>query len=191
MFRDQTPPNTPQRVRTAARQSERDNRTLDSPEHRRIPQQPIHPQIQPLQFNNIPVPQVLPPAPNALPLDDPFAQPAPINFNGYQYHHLPADLAQAVQNVNAMPLAPLRRRTPAQVPPPVCFFWFFFLLYVFNVWISPSSIIICLWILHNYRQLCLLSSLFVEEEEEEEGVICLHLQYVFFWPNFFKKNLIY
>ena len=113
-YRDQTPPNTPQRVRTAARQSERDNRTLDSPEHRRIPNQPIHPHIEPLQFNNIPVPQVPPPPINPIPLDDPFAQPAPINFNGHQYHHLPPELAQRVQNLDLGHM------------PPVSIFYFIF-----------------------------------------------------------------
>ena len=46
------------------------------------------------------MPQVPPPPPNAIPLDDPFAQPAPVNFNGYQYHHLPPELAQRVQNLD-------------------------------------------------------------------------------------------
>ena len=106
LIRDQTPPNTPQCVRTAACQSERNNRTLDSPEHRRTPNQPVHPDIPPLRFNNVPMPQVPLPPPNAIPLDDPFAQPAPVHFNEQQYHHLPADLAQRVQNINAIPLAP-------------------------------------------------------------------------------------
>ena len=109
-FRDQTPPNTPQRVRTAARQSERDSRTLDSPEHRRIPQQPIHhPQIQPLHFDNIPVP---PPPQNAMALDDPFAPLPQVNFNGQQYHHLPPELAQRVQN-----LIPAHGHGQGHVPP--------------------------------------------------------------------------
>jgi hypothetical protein len=45
------------------------------------------------------MPQV-PPPPNAIPLDDPFAQPPPVNFNGHQYHHLPPELAQRVQNLD-------------------------------------------------------------------------------------------
>ena len=81
-FRDQTPPNTPQRVRTAACQSECDSHTLDSPEHCRIPQQPIHPQILPLHFDNIPVAQAPRPPQNAMALDDPFAPLPQVNFNG-------------------------------------------------------------------------------------------------------------
>jgi hypothetical protein len=74
-----------------------------------------------LRFNDIPVPQALPPPQNVIAADDPFAQPAPVYFNQQQYHHLPVDLAQRIQNINAMPLAPVRRRGdgPAQVPPPV------------------------------------------------------------------------
>ena len=126
-FRDQTPPNTPQRVRTAARQSERDNRTLDSPEHRRIPDQPIFPQIQPLQFNNIPVPQLLPPPQNPIAIDDPFGLPA---INPQQYQHLPPDIAQRLATLP--PLQPVqgrgrgRGRGNRPLPPPVCIFYLFF-----------------------------------------------------------------
>ena len=38
IFINQTPPNTPQRIRTAAQRNERDQRLLDSPVHRRTPQ---------------------------------------------------------------------------------------------------------------------------------------------------------
>src|SRR5271168_352284 len=103
MSRPETPPNTPQRVRAAARQNERNNRTLDSPQHHRTPHQPLHPRIPPLQFNNVPVPQAPPPPQDAIPPDDPFAQPAPVHFNGHQYHHLPPELAQGLQNLNALP----------------------------------------------------------------------------------------
>ena len=122
--RDQTPPNTPQRVRTAARQSERDNRTLDSPEHRRIPQ-PIFPQIQPLQF---PIPQVIPPPQNPIAIDDPFGLPA---INPQQFQHLPPDLAQRFANLP--PLQPAqgrgrgRGRGNRPLPPPVCIFYLCFI----------------------------------------------------------------
>jgi hypothetical protein len=61
------------------------------------------------------------------------------------------------------------------------FFKVSFLCHVFIIWISLASSIICLLTLHSNMQLYLLSSLFVEGEGEEEGVICLpHLQYVKF-----------
>ncbi|KAF8801158.1 hypothetical protein BYT27DRAFT_7216269 [Phlegmacium glaucopus] len=41
MDRDQTPQTTPERVRTTAQRNERDQRTLDSPEYRRIPTVPM------------------------------------------------------------------------------------------------------------------------------------------------------
>ena len=44
-----------------------------------------------------------PPPQNLIPPDDPFAQTAPVHFNGQQYHHLPLELAQALQNLNALP----------------------------------------------------------------------------------------
>jgi hypothetical protein len=59
--------------------------------------------IKPLQFNNVPVPQISPLPLNAIPPDDPFAQPASVPFNGCQYHHLPPELAQALQNLNPFP----------------------------------------------------------------------------------------
>jgi hypothetical protein len=100
----ETPPNTPQRARAAARQNERTNRNLDSPEHRRTPDHPDHPPIAPLQFN-IPIPQPVPFPRNAVIPDDPFAPaPAPVQ----QYRHLPQHLAQQLQNLPA--LAPVRGR---------------------------------------------------------------------------------
>ena len=79
------------------------------------------PQIPPLRFNNIPVPQ-LPPQ-NAFPQpDDPFAPPA---INAHQYHHLPADLAQRLAALP--PLQPAhgrgRKRGNIPPPPPVCNFF--------------------------------------------------------------------
>ena len=99
-YRPETPPNTPQRAQAAARQNERDNRNLDSPQHRRVPQHANPPQIAPLQFNNIPIPQ----APLLPDPDDPFAPPPP---PVQQYQHLPQHLAQQLQNLP--PLAPAGR----------------------------------------------------------------------------------
>jgi hypothetical protein len=80
LYRAETPPNTPQRARATARQNERNNRNLDSPEQRRIPQQPVLPQIAPLNFGNVAIPQALPIPGNAIIPDDPFALPAQINL---------------------------------------------------------------------------------------------------------------
>ena len=46
-----TPLNTPWRARIAAQRNERDERTMDSPQRRRIPPQVSHPVIPPIQFN--------------------------------------------------------------------------------------------------------------------------------------------
>jgi hypothetical protein len=133
-YRAETPPNTPQRARAAARQNERENRTLDSPQRHRTPHQPLHPQIEPLQFHNAPIPQIPPLPQNPIPLDDPFAQPAPVHFNGQQYHHLPPELAQRLQNLNALPATTGRGRGHGRGhgnAPPVSvnlFFLFFFML---------------------------------------------------------------
>jgi hypothetical protein len=50
-YRDETPPNTPQRARIVAQQNERDNRFLDSPQHHRLPhaQTGALPQAPPFQ----------------------------------------------------------------------------------------------------------------------------------------------
>ena len=58
-------------------------------------------------------------------MDDPFQITAPINFNGRQYAHLPADLAQRVAALPPMPAAPQRRHRrnePPPLPMPVSFF---------------------------------------------------------------------
>ena len=104
--RPETPPNTPQRARAAARQNERDNRNLDSPQHRRTPHHAGPPQIPPLQYNNLTIPQALPFPGNAIIPDDPFAPPPPPPVQ--QYQHLPQHLAQQLQNLP--PLAPARGR---------------------------------------------------------------------------------
>ena len=54
-----TPPNTPRRARIAAQQNEREDRTMDSPQRRRIPPHVPHPVIPPIQFN-FPVPNPQP-----------------------------------------------------------------------------------------------------------------------------------
>jgi hypothetical protein len=100
-YRPETPPNTPQRARSAARQNERDNRNLDSPEHRRTPHHSGPAQIPPLQ---LPIPPAPPVPGNAIVPDDPFGPPlAPIQFNGRQYQHLPAHLAQQLAALPALP----------------------------------------------------------------------------------------
>jgi hypothetical protein len=119
LIRDQTPPNTPQRARAATRQNERNSRNLDSPEQRRIPQNPVFPQIAPIHFDNVPIPQ-LPPVPvNAIVPDDPFAlPPAPVYLNGREYRNLPQNLAEQVQNLAAFPAAGRGRgRGRGQLPP--------------------------------------------------------------------------
>jgi hypothetical protein len=119
-LRAETPPNTPQRARTAAQQLERSNRTLDSPQRHRTPHQPTPPLIPPLNFN------VPPPPPVVIPGDDPFALPAPapepVRFNGHQYQHLPQHLAEALQNLAPVPAPPQRRGrgrgiSHAHIPP--------------------------------------------------------------------------
>lgn len=107
-YRPETPPNTPQRARAAARQNERDNRDLDSPQHRRTPHHADAPQIPRLQYNNPPLPQAPLFPGNAIIPDDPFAPPsAPVHFNGQEYQNLPQHLAQQLQNLPA--LAPVGR----------------------------------------------------------------------------------
>ena len=109
MYRPETPPNTPQRAQAAARQLERNTRTLDSPQHHPIPHQPVPPLIQPLQYNNVPIPQMPLLPPNGIIQDDPFALPAPVpgpvHLNGHIYQHLPQHLAQQLQNLPALPPA--------------------------------------------------------------------------------------
>ena len=56
ILRDDSPPNTPRRARIAAQRNERDERTMDSPQRRRIPPQVLPPVIPPIQFNNVPEP---------------------------------------------------------------------------------------------------------------------------------------
>ena len=71
----ETPPNTPQRARAAARQNECDQHNLDSPEHCRIPHNadsPPPPLQLPIPLLQLPIPQPLPIPENA---DDPFGPP--------------------------------------------------------------------------------------------------------------------
>jgi hypothetical protein len=77
---------------------------MDSPEQRRTPQQPVFPQIAPLHFDNVPVPQVPALHGNGIVPDDPFdLPPGPAHFNGHQYNHLPENLAQQLHNLPALP----------------------------------------------------------------------------------------
>ena len=104
-YRSETPPNTPQQARAAARQNERDNRNLDSPEHRCVPHHPNPPPFIPPLI--LPIPQPLPLPENMAIPDDPFALPPPPPPPPVQqYHHLPDHLAQQLQNLPA--LAPAR-----------------------------------------------------------------------------------
>jgi hypothetical protein len=129
MYRPETPPNTPQRVRAAARQNERNNRTLDSPQHHRTPHQPVQPHIPPLQFGGIPLPQHPPLPGNMVIPDDPFALPAQVpaavHFNGHQYGHLPQHLAQQLQNLPPVPLPLLHQGQGRGQLPPVSLILFF------------------------------------------------------------------
>ena len=126
-----------------------------------------------MRFDNVPVPQAPLPPQTAITQDDPFALHAPAEraqgFQPLQYNNLPQDLAQRYAALP--PLQPLL---------PVCIFSCYFAAVMYlSFQISLASSIICLPILHSNMQLYLLSSLFVEEEGEEEGVL-LHLQYVEF-----------
>ena len=113
IFRNQTPPNTPQCIRTAAQRNERDQRLLDSPVYRRTPQ------IAQLG------PPVLPPVNNNNNNDPFLVAPPP----GPVYSHLPADLAQHVAALPSLhPTGQRGRRrqlpnsvlpVPAPVPIPV------------------------------------------------------------------------
>ena len=103
MDQDDTTMSTP---RSSARRAERDARTIDSPERRRIPGPQLPPPPQPFQLPT--------PAPLAGPTqsNDPFQNnyaPAP------RYQHLPANLAQAVAQLP--PLQPVRRRGRGRAAP--------------------------------------------------------------------------
>jgi len=100
MAQDDTHTNTP---RSNARRNEREGRTLETPERRRIPQGP--------RLDLPPQPFALPavaPIVGPIQFDDPFQNnyapapaPAPV------YNHLPAHLAQAVAQLP--PLQPINR----------------------------------------------------------------------------------
>ena len=169
-YRPETPPNTPQRARAAARQNERDHRHLDSPEHRRIPHNADPPpHIPPL---NLPIPQPPPFPENMANLDDPFGPPPP---PVQQYQNLPQHLAQQFQNLPA--LAPVRGRgrgrghghghDPHNGIDHVSVKISIYLFLLIGTFISSHNIIICLLIWPNNCQLCQLCQL--EEEEEGEG----------------------
>ncbi|EDR10154.1 uncharacterized protein LACBIDRAFT_325789 [Laccaria bicolor S238N-H82] len=145
----ETPLNTPRRVRIAAQSAERDNRTLDSPQHRRAPHgvhSPEHVALIDLRIPQhapdpapgndpflaapapapasapapAPAPALAPaPAPAQqlaaippvsalnnleLPLHAPHPAPAPVVYNGQQYNHLPAALAQQLAALPPIPV---------------------------------------------------------------------------------------
>ncbi len=101
---DQDITNTP---RSNARRNERDGRTLDTPERRRIPQGPqldLPPQPFPLAAAALPVGPIQSNDPfqnNYAPAPAPATAPAPAPV----YHYLPAHLAQAAANLP--PLQPV------------------------------------------------------------------------------------
>ena len=97
-YRDQTPLTTPERVRSEAQQTERDQRVLESPERHRTPH---HIRIA---RSSVSVPPIPPPVFMPLSIVPP---PAPI------YNNLPAHLAQQYA---ALPDLYLGRQ--ASVPPP-------------------------------------------------------------------------
>ena len=88
-----TPPTSPQRSQHAARQVERDSRLMGSPENRRTP---TASRLPPMRA---------------------------VTFNGHQYNHLPADLADQLAGIPSHP-TPHRHTTAAA--PLVSFTFFFF-----------------------------------------------------------------
>jgi hypothetical protein len=109
-----SPPTSPQRHQQAVRQQERFQRSMGSPEQRRIPATPR------VLFPNPPLP--LPPSP-------PRPVSAPVTFNGRTFNHLPADLVARLSNMPPPP-APFtrgRRRRRGAPPLPVCYFWHFYI----------------------------------------------------------------
>ena len=84
-----TPPTSPQRSQHAARQAERDSRLMGSPENRRTPAAPTLPPMPPMR---------------------------PATFNGRQYSHLPAELAD--QLAALLPLPTPQRRSHGSAAPP-------------------------------------------------------------------------
>ena len=102
----------PRRARIAAQRNERDERTMDSPQRRRIPPQVPPPIIPPPQFN-IHVPN---PEPVSLILllniDNLLSK---IYFKA-QYHHLPLNLQQQYATLPQLLPARRRGRAPATAP---------------------------------------------------------------------------
>ena len=89
-----TPPTSPQRSQHAARQVERDSRLMGSPENRRTP-----------TASRLPPMRV-------------------VTFNGHQYNHLPADLADQLAGIPSHPTP--HRHTTAAAPLVSFTFLFFF-----------------------------------------------------------------
>ena len=84
-----TPPTSPQHAQAAGRHSERTNRTIGSPDQRRIP-------AIPSDLSTI----------TALPL--PSISREPTSYNGQTYHHLSTNLAERIANLPPIPVPPQR-----------------------------------------------------------------------------------
>ena len=109
MDQDNTHTNTP---RSNAQRNERDARTLDTPERRRIPAGPRL-DLPPLPF---PLPAAAQPV-GPIQFNDPFQiNFAPAPAPAPAYHHLPAHLAQAVAQLP--PLQPVNRHRRGPIPAP-------------------------------------------------------------------------
>ena len=98
-YRDQTPLTTPERVRSEAQQTERDQRVLESPDRHRTPH---HIRIAQIAQSSVSVPPIPPPV--FMP------PPAPT------YNNLPAHLAQQYAALPNIYLG--RQPSVASVPPP-------------------------------------------------------------------------
>lgn len=114
-IRPETPPNTPQRVRIAHQQNERNARVLDSPQQQRVPRVTpgaIHfPNQQPANLNAGPIPFALGPG-NAAPINVPAAvpnipMPAPAVPLPVPVPNIPAHIPAPVPNVPDDPFAPI------------------------------------------------------------------------------------
>ena len=118
----------------AAQSAERDNRTMDSPQHHRTPhamRSPGHvapinlglPLHAPLPapgndpFLAAPVVYLAPPAPAPAPAPASAPALAPVLYNGQQYNHLPAALAQQLAAIPPAPAPINLGHAPPAAPP--------------------------------------------------------------------------
>jgi hypothetical protein len=91
-----TPPTSPQRHQQAARNQERNQRLIGSPEQRRTPAIPSRPSTPPLH----------PPAPSSVIVD------------GRELTHLPHDIRMLMSNIPPHPILRRHGRAPSPPPPP-------------------------------------------------------------------------